>query len=303
MTVKHVTFRALGTSVFVAVRDPDDLARARRLATRVLGDVDQVCSRFRPDSDLCQVNARPGQWVAVDPLLVAGVEVALDAARTTGGLVHPLLGRPLVTLGYDRDFGALVETGETPPSGPVDTTAWERVDLDPAGAVRIPAGTALDLGATGKSWAADLVATAYEEHLRASAVVSVGGDLRVALPGGGSWPVAVAERPGAEPDTLVALDGGGLATSSTQVRRWWRGGVQRHHVLDPRTGGPAHEVWRTVSATGPTCAAANTASTAAIVLGHDAPGWLVAHDVTARLVGADGRVLTVGGWPAQRSAA
>lgn len=306
MTVDHATFRALGGSVFVVVRDPAELTLAVRLARLVLDDVDEVCSRFRPDSDLCRVNARPGEWVTVDPLLVVAVKVALGAARATGGLVNPLLGRELVALGYDSDFRTLSASPDQPvaspadPPGPSALTAWEQVDLDPGGAVRTPVGTALDLGATGKAWAADLVATSYEEHLRASAVVSVAGDLRIAHPDGHPWPVAISEQPGAEPDTTVALDRGGMATSSTQVRRWVRGGVRRHHLIDPRTGGPAREVWRTVTATGATCAAANTASTAAIVLGRDAPGWLAAHDVTARLVGADGQVQTVGGWPAER---
>jgi thiamine biosynthesis lipoprotein len=303
------TFRALGTLVFVAVRERGDLPTARTLAGRVLRDVDEVCSRFRADSDLSRVNAHPGEWVAVDPLLVAGTRVAVEAARATGGLVHPLLGRRLVELGYDRDFGELVDTADPDAdvagvleSVPPHLGSWAEIDLDPAGGLRIPAGTSLDLGATGKAWAADLVATAYDEHLRGSAVVSVGGDLRIARPDGRSWPVAIAERPGDQPDEVVALDRGGLATSSTQVRRWTRRGARQHHLLDPRTGLPARAVWRTVTATGATCSAANTASTAAIVLGGEAPAWLAVHGVTARLVHLDGGVRTVGAWPADPAA-
>ncbi|MEU4418879.1 FAD:protein FMN transferase [Nocardia salmonicida] len=110
--------------------------------------------------------------------------------------------------------------------------------------------------------------------------------------------MAVSERPGGDAE-LVTLDRGGLATSSTRVRRWTRRGVRRHHLLDPRTGQPATEVWRTVTATGPTCVAANTASTVAIVLGEAAPAWLAERQVTARLVARDGTVHLVGGWPAQ----
>lgn len=306
MSNNAVTFPAIGTSVFVAVRRAADLATAHRLAATVLDDVDEVCSRFRSDSDLTRVNARPGRWVEVDPLLVAAVEVACDAARLTDGLVHPLLGQPLVELGYDRDFKLLVAcedqpaVTETAAPGPA---AWEKIGLDPTGALRIPLGTALDLGATGKAWAADLIAAAYEQELSGSAVVSVGGDLRIASPDGEPWLVAVSEQPGAAPDVVVELDRGGLATSSTRVRRWTRGGAHRHHLLDPRTGLPAHEFWRTVTATGDTCVAANTASTASIVLGEAAPGWLDAHRVTARLVAIDGEVRSVGAWPLERNAA
>lgn len=298
----YATFSALGTSVFVAVRNPGDLSRARQLAGDVLNDVDEVCSRFRPDSDLSRANARPGEWVQVDPLLVAAVEVAVAAASATSGIVHPLLGRHLIELGYDRDFSELVRVGG--PEGvvtdtePADLYIWNRIQMDPAGAIRIPAGTSLDLGATGKAWAADLIAAAYEEHLESPAIVSVGGDLRIARPDGQPWSVAISERPGATPDSLITLDRGGMATSSTQARRWAQSGVGRHHVIDPRTGQPAQEVWRTVTATGSTCTAANTASTAAIVLGDEAPEWLSAHGVTARLVAVDGKVRTVGAWPA-----
>lgn len=295
------TFPALGTSVFVAVREPSDLLLAQALAGRVLDDVNEVCSRFRVDSDLSRVNAHPGEWVEADPLLVAATRVAVEAARITDGLVHPLLGRRLVELGYDRDFRELVDLGdedEVRESEPPDLGSWARINVDPAGAIRIPSGTMLDLGATGKAWAADLIATAYEEHLAGSAIVSVGGDLRIARPDGRAWPVAIAERPGDSPDRVVALDQGGLATSSTRVRRWTRGGARHHHLLDPRTGLPARVVWRTVTATGSTCSAANAASTAAIVLGSDAPEWLAAHGVTARLVHVDGGVRAVGTWPA-----
>ena len=52
-----------------------------------------------------------------------------------------------------------------------------------------------------------------------------------------------------------------------------------------------------MSAVAPTCVEANAWTTAAVVWGDDAPGNLVEHGVTARLVHADGHVVTIGGWP------
>ena len=303
MTV-HVTFPAIGTTVFVAVRDRRDLSVAERLARRVLADVDATCSRFRDDSDLALVNRQPGRWVAVDPLLVAAVEVACAAARRTGGLVHPLLGRPLVQLGYDRDFGLLREYGDGPvPVTPPPLDAWRAIRTDPDGGLRIPEDTALDLGATGKAWCADLIATAFDRHLRGSSVVSVGGDVRVARPDGGAWPVGVSEHPGQAPEETIALSAGAVATSTTRVRAWTRDGVRRHHLVDPRTGLPVAETWRTVTAVAATCVGANTASTAAIVLGEAAPEWLATASPAARLVHRDGRIRHVGGWPTREVAA
>lgn len=295
------TFEALGTYVYVATRDPGELAQARRLTEAVLAEVDRTCSRFRDDSDLVRANARSGHWVEVDPLLVAAVSVAVDAARVTNGLVHPLLGRQLVSWGYDRDFGSLVDTGvATPPPAPAPAS-WTGIGLSDD-ALRVPAATALDLGATGKAFAADLVVATLAGELTASSIVSVGGDLAVARPDGQAWPVTVSERLGGSGVPAV-IERGGMATSSTRVRRWTRGGTAYHHLLDPRTGAPAPETWNAVTCLGVTAVAANTASTAAVVLGPDAPAWLERHDVTARLVAADGSVVRTCGWPAEKETA
>jgi thiamine biosynthesis lipoprotein len=58
-----------------------------------------------------------------------------------------------------------------------------------------------------------------------------------------------------------------------------------------------------VTAVAATCVGANTASTAAIVLGEDAPEWLAKASSAARLVHRDGRIHHLGGWPAREVAA
>jgi thiamine biosynthesis lipoprotein len=70
-----------------------------------------------------------------------------------------------------------------------------------------------------------------------------------------------------------------------------------HHILDPRDGAPVTITWRTVSVAAATCADANIASTAAIVLGAGAVEWLAEQRLPARLVALDGTAQFVGGWP------
>ena len=187
--------------------------------------------------------------------------------------------------------------------------AWREVGLDPEGAVRVPEGIVLDLGAVGKAFAADLVAASVARSAGADCVVSLGGDIAVgSTPGspGHPWQVAVAEGPGDAPDQLVVLDNGGLATSTTTHRRWLRhtpdGTEAVHHLLDPRSGRPVQPVWRTASVAAASCVAANTATTAALVLGSAAPGWLAERDLPARLVAVDGSVRLVGTWPGDGAA-
>ena len=292
------TWRALGTYVHLSTADAAALEPARQIATRLLEDVDRTCSRFRQDSDLVRANAHAGCWTDVDPLLVKAVGAAMEAAAQTDGLVDPTLGHAMTAVGYDRDI-SLVLAESTDPAGvpvPARAGAWLDIQRDPAGAVLVPHGSALDLGATCKAWAADLIVAAIAAQSDATVVLSLGGDIAVAGPGG--WPVAITETiddpSGAE---IVHLPYGGLATSSTAARRWIRGGAIRHHLIDPRTGEPTSGRWRTVTATGATCLAANTATTAAIVLGDRAVGWLGERDIPARLVNTAGRIVRTSRWP------
>jgi thiamine biosynthesis lipoprotein len=95
---------------------------------------------------------------------------------------------------------------------------------------------------------------------------------------------------------VVAIETGGLATSSTMVRRWRRGGEDVHHIVDPATGAPCTVVWRTATVAARTCVEANVATTAAIVLGAAARGWLEGRALPARLVDTAGCAHSVAGW-------
>jgi thiamine biosynthesis lipoprotein len=166
----------------------------------------------------------------------------------------------------------------------------------------------LDLGSTGKGLAADLAAAAALAAIRAGrdpdrggALVSLGGDIAVGgTPPAGGWRILIAEdseTPADSAGEVVAIESGAIATSSTTVRRWQRGERTLHHVIDPRTGGPVDSPWRTASVVAATCVDANTAATAAIVLGDRAIAWLEAVRLPARLVALDGTVTRLNGWP------
>ena len=229
------------------------------------------------------------------------MQAGLRAAQLTDGDVDPTLGGALIALGYDRDFelgldgrGAALAFASVP--------GWHAVSVDPAAStISLPERVVLDLGATAKALAADHAAAAAHEATGSGVLVSFGGDMATAgaAPATG-WLIRVTDdhRSGLEaPGQTITIDAGGLATSSTTVRRWRTAGEQRHHLLDPATGQPVAKTWRTVSVTAASCLDANIASTAAIVRGDRAPGWLQAAGLPSRLVGADGYVHHLAGWP------
>ena len=184
------------------------------------------------------------------------------------------------------------------PDGWAPGADWRSIVLDGATrTVLVPDGVRLDLGATAKALAADRGAAAAASATGTGVVLSLGGDVAVGgTPPPGGWPVALGDDHAAPNGPVVALAGGGLATSSTTIRRWRRGDQVVHHILDPATGAPCPIVWRTVTVAASTCVQANVASTAAIVLGAEAPGWLARRRLPARLVRPGGEVQTVAGW-------
>jgi thiamine biosynthesis lipoprotein len=294
--------RAWSCTVRLVVEDDRALNAAAEDLTALLGRVDEIASRFRPDSALSMANARAGRPTPVPKLLVELVGVALGAAVATDGAVDPTVGLAMQRIGYDRDIDAIE------PDGPAlaprrSLRRWQHVRLNrEGGLLTVPVGTAIDLGATCKAHIADRAAVQLSSRYRTGVLVELGGDLAVAGERPDGWCIRVAEREG-EDGQLVLVRHGGLVTSTTTVRHWTRGGRGMHHIVDPRTGAPVDGPWRTASVAAPTALAANIASTAALVLGDDAVAWLEAHGRAARLVARDGSVHTTAGWPVTRELA
>lgn len=300
-------WEALGTLVDLRVSDAPGLGGARAQVQRELDAIDLACSRFRADSELSCLNARAGQPVQVSALLLEALDLAVAAATLTEGDVDPTVGRALELGGYDRDWRRLTPPRGEPAAGGMSLYAligWRTISIDRASStVRIPAGVRLDLGATAKAWAADRAAAAASAAIDGGGVlVSLGGDIAACGPAPpGGWQIRVTDdhRSGPEaPGQTIAICGGGLATSSTSVRRWSHAGRTMHHIIDPRTGLPARGRWRTVSVAAEDCAQANIATTAALVRDGGALDWLTRQGLPARLVAWDGAVSTVGAWPA-----
>jgi thiamine biosynthesis lipoprotein len=305
-----VTLRALGTTATAAVTQPDALLAARAILVRELRALDLACSRFRADSELQALNDTAGGPArAVGELLWDAVVAALEVARRTDGLVDPTIGRAMRLAGYDRTFSLVrARAGSRVVTRFVPARRWREIELDPEhGTVKLPARVELDLGASAKALAADQIAAEINRSTGAGALVSLGGDIAVSGPAPkGGWVLGIADDHSTPPEhatARVAVRAGGIASSGVRVRRWRTASGEMHHILDPRTGRPARSPWSTVTVAGATCLDANAASTAAIVLGPDAPEWLEDRGLPARLARLDGSTLTVAGWPAEREAA
>ncbi len=294
-------FDALGTTTVVAVTSPRRLAAAVAEVEAEIAEIDRTYSRFRPDSELMQLQEAPDSPATVSPLLAEALSVAFRAAEATGGLVDPTVGTAVSAIGYDRDYAQLVPLDRPLPDERrvpgISTVGFDKARRE----VRVRRGTNLDLGATGKALAVDRAVARAAKVVGCGVLVSIGGDLGTAGPApAGGWSIGIADDHRADLDQIeqaIAITRGAIATSSTTTRTWERAGERCHHIVDPRRGRSAEVVWRTVTVAAGTCVAANVASTAAIVDGRGALARLTRAGLPSRLVTATGDVTSVGGWP------
>ena len=288
----------MGTEVTV-LAPPGAVTEASERVAALFAAWEASLSRFRPESELSQLNASGSGEVS--ELLLSVLEAAIAAARRTHGVFDPTLLPHLVAAGYDRDFKMLDAGRPAPaaaPSAPA-TGAWRGIEIDrERRRVRLPAGAGLDLGGIAKGMAVDAASAELDRVGLPYHAVDAGGDLVVkGTPAGlECWPVGVEVGEGEE--IVVGLHVGALATSSVLGRRWQIGGEERHHLIDPRTGVPARTSVTSVTAAAPTCETAEVAAKAALILGAEFGAPILASLASAGLLVLDsGRRLRVGPWP------
>lgn len=291
------TYRAMSchASAVVVADRPGPLLEhvGRRLA-----ELEARWSRFRPDSELSNLNAAGGEAMRCSPDTVTLVEAMVRGWQLTDGDFDPTLLATLVELGYTSSrTDAALRTSLSASVRPIGDPAGVLIDR-PSGVVRLPAGTVLDPGGIGKGLAADLVVEELLELGAEGALVEIGGDLRAQghPPGGDGWLVAVRSAVD-DRSSRVVLGAGGVATSSSRLRTWRTERTERHHLVDPRTLRPtdADVVGCTVLAG--SAASAEAFTKVAFVRGRtEALAVYDRHGLAARVTTEDGRTHDSRAW-------
>lgn len=305
--MQQTTFRAMGSTIMVAL-DADTPRAIAALAAVPdwFAGWERIFSRFRTDSELSRLNRSHGRWMPVSQLLWELIEIAVTAARQSHGLVSPALLPALEAAGYTKSFIPDQPVAEVHPS---KSASGPRVSLDYRGirlnshsrAVWLPPGLRIDLGGFAKGWAADQVVRRLARF--GPVLVDAGGDIAVSGPRADDspWPIAVDDPcHRSEQIDLIMLGEGGVATSGRDYRRWRQGDVERHHIIDPRSGAPANTDVLSATVIAPSVLAAELAAKAALILGSQAGLDYIAtlENHTALLVLDNGQVLRDEAWAA-----
>jgi thiamine biosynthesis lipoprotein len=263
----------MGTMLTVTAGENDELAAKAAIAE--VQSVDELMSLFKPQSQLSQLNNNGfAGAIVVDQELFDVIAVALDYAAETGGAFDPTAGELVDLWGFYRKEHFRIPTPEQI-AEKLAITGYQLVEIDRENRSVFYqiAGIEIDLGGIAKGYSVDLALAKLQELGVASALVNLGGNIRVlGLPAGrDAWALGVRDPRDKEKVLGKLMLGQKFANyalaSSGQYEQYFEFEGQRYgHIIDPRSGYPAAGVLGT-TIIAPDAITADALSTAVFVLG------------------------------------
>lgn len=204
------------------------------------------CSRFLPSSELSQFNRAAGVRRHISGEFRDALLAASRMAGSTAGLFNPFILPALQRSGYVGSLEPGKGQDHVDDHSAKKVVSPDRLEIGDDWA-RIPYGTALDLGGCGKGYIGDRLADMVDRISEVRGYwFSIGGD--TVLNGhdqdGEAWAVYLQPDPRSAStigEVQVPLNKRrAVATSTTKLRTGRTDGRAWHHIIDPRSGSPAH---------------------------------------------------------------
>lgn len=265
---------------FFEIRLPASMPGAVSLACGALDLIETLEAQmtvYREDSEISELNRTAHRGpVRVERRLFTLLESAVALSRQTGGAYDVSSGALSEAWGFVKgpkrvpDQAALARARES--------TGWQHLRLDHAAQTIAfdREGIRINLGSIGKGYAIDrAIELIRNNSLFDSALVHGGRSSLFALgspPGqfGSRWEIALRNPFAPEsPLGVLRLRNRGLGTSGAAFQQFVAGDKVYGHIIDPRTGEPAHGP-ASVTVLAPDAAMADALSTAFFLLGPEA---------------------------------
>lgn len=289
-------FFAMGTSCRILIEGAETQAAhdAAHAAIAEVRRIEAKYSRYKNESVVSRINAAAGSGVPVQVDVETSdlLDFAAQLHSLSDGLFDPTTG----VLRTVWDFRSPRLPSSVDLQAVQARMGWQRVVWRRPWVQLLVVGMELDFGGFGKEYAADRAGSVLSAAGIESALVNLGGDIRVVgrRSDGTGWVLGIA-HPRQEEAVFasITLNEGGLATSGDYERYFELDGRRYCHILDPRSGWPT-QGWRSVSVAAPACLAAGAISTVAMLKGDGALDFLREQGVGFLAVDADGNVFHEG---------
>jgi len=241
------TGQAMGTviSVFFWTDDETKAAKGANAVFEEMKRLDAVMTTWTPDSEVSQINSAAGlKPVKVSDETFAVIERAMDVSKKSRGVFDITVGAFKGLWKFDQDMDGTLPD-------PVDVKkrlaniGYKYLKLDKKRRTVFLAkkGMSITLGGIAKGYAVDKCVKLLHDQGFVNFMIQAGGDMYIAgKKGTEPWTVGIRDPRGA-PDAMFALapiEDHSFSTSGDYERGFVKDGVRYHHILDPRTGQPAH---------------------------------------------------------------
>lgn len=272
------TFQVMTTAARVVVLKGSATvapARLAEMAEQAIREVDMLMGPGGEESDVRRLNAAPARrWVEVSPHTWNVVMDALRWHRLSGGAFDPTIW-PVKRLFNFKKRAADTWPGESELAAARAAVGADKLLYDREG-MRLAwdgDGMAIDLGAIAKGYGVDRAIEVLEANGAESALVDVGGEVRVLgmKPGPPPAPWRAGIRHPRGGGIVEEFDlTGAVATSGDYENFFFYDGRRFTHVIDPRDGLPLAEGVASVTVRHPgSCMAADALATTMMVLGPE----------------------------------
>lgn len=284
-----------------AAAEPDATARLDAALVAVRDRClffERAFSRTRDDSDIARAHAASPNAVPVSPQTARLVRQALGYCERSRGKFDITMGTVTSLWNF--------HTGEVPSrlalARALPHVDYRHIVLDEdalnAGVSRAPSSnvpsskssqptlaitdphTILDLGGVAKGYIADELADLFIAHGVGRFVINLGGNVvvrggrpadasaRPPVAAGSPWRIGIINPlDPAHNRAIVDMADGSVVTSGIHERRFSKGGVTYHHILDPATGMPAKTDLTSATIIAPRSMDCDGYSTTALMLG------------------------------------
>lgn len=240
--------------------------------------IEEKFSRYVRDNIIDEINTAEGREIVVD-------DETANLFDFADALCDMSEGRFDITSGGLRSVWKFDGSDNVPTQADIDAVihlvGWHKVQWKRP-TITLSPGMEIDLGGIGKEYAVDRAAAIVGELSNASSLLNFGGDLiAIGDTPKSDWRVGVESvaQGHNQPERLIHLRNGALATSGDARRFLLRDGVRFGHVLNPMTGWPVENAPRSVTVAADTCTQAGMLATLSILRGSGAEKFLEEQDV------------------------